>query len=401
MKTHRGNISDYKKQKWAAQTSLYKKFLEEEYGIQIKGLNIIPIKVSYPTPKGESSNGINGTVEYTTSWGNQLLIDGYEFKEARPRLGATIELEERKIDVQYELLRDSLQAVTDEIDTADYTEMSLWDALQIRDKFAGNSKIKEMYLPEGTLDDEGNYFDIGEFGRKIAHVNQHLFGIYNDDDANAANRISLGRLLLQYRKWMKPSFNKRFQAKQYNVLLVREEEGYYRTLLKFANELRRGQFQIASQWDKLDNHEKANIKRAITEIAQFFVVCLLVRFMNWGDDENRPWAMKLAEYTARRLQHELGALNPVSTTFLSENLKTLKTPMASLSVLNNSVNLIDSLLSPFEDWTDEIQSGPYKGMSTLQKNLLKSPIPGITHYRQLDRFLNDIDTSIQFYVRSY
>ena len=53
MKTHRGNISDHKKQKWAAQTSLYKKFLEEEYGIQIKGLNIIPIKVSYPTPKGE------------------------------------------------------------------------------------------------------------------------------------------------------------------------------------------------------------------------------------------------------------------------------------------------------------------------------------------------------------
>lgn len=279
--------------------------------------------------------------------------------------------------------------------------MTLWDALEVKDAFEDNNNIKFLSVPEGTTAEDGSAIDIGKLSRTIAHVNQHLFGIYNDDDANAANRISLGRLLLQYRKWMKPSFNKRFQAKQYNVLLGREEEGYYRTLLNFANELRRGQFQIASQWDKLDNHEKANIKRAITEIAQFFVVCLLVRFMNWGDDENRPWAMKLAEYTARRLQHELGALNPVSTTFLSENLKTLKTPMASLSVLNNSVNLIDSLLSPFEDWTDEIQSGPYKGMSTLQKNLLKSPIPGITHYRQLDRFLNDIDTSIQFYVRSY
>lgn len=279
--------------------------------------------------------------------------------------------------------------------------MTLWDALEVKNTFDDSNSIKHLSIPEGTTSEDGTPIDIGKISRTIAHVNQHLFGIYNDDDANAANRISLGRLLLQYRKWMKPSFNKRFQAKQYNVLLGREEEGYYRTLLNFANELRRGQFQIAAQWDKLNNYEKANIKRSLVEIVQFFAVCALVRFVKWGDDEDRPWAMKLAEYTARRLQHELGALNPVSTTFLSENLKTLKTPMASLSVLNNSVNLIDSLLSPFEDWTDEIKSGPYKGMSTLQKNLLKSPIPGITHYRQIDRFLNDIDTSIQFYVRSY
>ena len=279
--------------------------------------------------------------------------------------------------------------------------MTLWDALEVKNAFEDNESIKLLNVPAGTTSEDGSPVDIGKISRTIAHVNQHLFGIYNDDDANAANRISLGRLLLQYRKWMKPSLNKRFQAKQYNVLLSREEEGYYRTLLNFANELRRGQFQLSAQWDKLNNHEKANIKRALTEIVQFFAVCALVRFVNWGDDENRPWAMKLAEYSARRLKHELGALNPVSTTFLSENLKTLKTPMASLSVLNNSVSLINSLISPFEDWTDEIQSGPYKGMSTLQKNLLKSPIPGITHYRQLDRFLNDIDTSIQFYVRSY
>lgn len=278
--------------------------------------------------------------------------------------------------------------------------MSLWDALQVVNKFEENTTIKEMILPEGTTNLDGSAVDLNKIGRTIAHVNQHLFGIYNDDDSNAANRVALGRLLLQYRKWMKPQFNKRFQKSQYSVLLGREEEGYYRTLLRLANELRRGQFQLGATWDTLTEHEKANVKRALTEVAQFFLVASLIRWVDWGDDKERPWAIKLAEYTARRLHHELGALSPLNTVFLTENLKTLKTPMASLSVAQSTVNLINSLISP-EDWTNELQSGPYEGMSTLQKNFLKAPIPGITHYRQIDRFLEDIDTSIQFYVRSY
>lgn len=399
MKTYRGNISDHKKQKWAAQTSLYKKFLEEEYGIQIKGLNIIPIKVSYPTPKGESSNGIDGIAEYTTSWGNQLLIDGHEFKEARPRLGATIELKERKVDVQYELLRDSSQAITDEIDTADYTEMPLWDALQIKDKFVGNNKIKEMYLPEGTLDSEGNYFDIGEFGRKIAHVNQHLFGVYNDEDMNAANRVAAGRLIMLYRKWMKPQFNKRFQKGQASLAGQQWEEGYYRTVYRMLNELIRGKVQLSAQWGNMTDHEKANVKRALTEIVQWLVVYALANWIEWPDDKERPWLVKFAEYMAQREAHELGGLTP-SPTFLQELLKTVKQPSAALGTLQNAINLTTSLLDP-TDWTNEISSGPYKGMSTLEKNFIKAPLPLVPQYRQIDKFIGDLDTSIGYYARPY
>jgi hypothetical protein len=42
---------------------LYKKFLEDKYGIEIKSLKIIPIKVNYPAPKGTNT----GTAVYTVS----------------------------------------------------------------------------------------------------------------------------------------------------------------------------------------------------------------------------------------------------------------------------------------------------------------------------------------------
>lgn len=277
---------------------------------------------------------------------------------------------------------------------------SLYDALQIRNKFEGNNDIKEMYLPEGVTDLNDNPVDINQIGRYIAHVNQGTFGIYNEDDANAANRIALGRILLQYRKWMKPLFNKRFQAAQYSVVLGRDEEGFYRTMFRVLNELRRGQFQVAATWNNLSDHEKSNVVRALTEVAQFFGVAALVRLIEWDDDKDRPWAMKFAEYTLRRLEHELGSISPVNTVFLAENLKTLKTPAASLSIIQNSINLVNSLITP-DDWTNELQSGTYKGMSTLQKNILKAPLPGVSRYRQIDRFLNDLDTSTMFYMKSY
>lgn len=397
MKTHRGPISDHKKQKWASQTSLYKKFLEEEYGIQIKGINIMPIKVSYPNPKGESAGGVDGTAEYTTSWGNQLLIDGYEFKEARPRLEEAIPLEERKVDVQYELLRDNTQAISEEVDHEDYTEMSLWDALHIRNKFAGNSKIKEMYLPEGTLDGEGNYFDVGEFGRKIAHVNQHLFGVYNDEDMNAANRVAAGRLIMLYRRWMKPQYNKRFMKGQQSIAGGQWEEGYYRTFYRMANELIRGKVQISAQWANMTDHEKANIKRALTEMVQVLAVYALANWVDWPDDKKRPWLVKFAEYMAQRETHELGGLTP-SPIFLQETLKTVKSPSGALNTVQNLLNLTLSCVDP-TDWNDEIKSGPYKGMSTLEKNFIKAPLPGVAQYRQIDKFAHELDTSIQFYAR--
>lgn len=92
-------------------------------------------------------------------------------------------------------------------------QTSLWDALQVTE----DNGIGKLSLPEGTTTSDGYPISIGSdqmarFSRKMLHVNQSLFGIYNEEDANAANRVAVGRLIMQYRKWMKAQYNKRFMA---------------------------------------------------------------------------------------------------------------------------------------------------------------------------------------------
>ena len=83
-----------------------------------------------------------------------------------------------------------------------------------------------------------------------------------------------------------------------------------------------------------------------------------------------------------------------------ELLKTVSSPFPAASVIRNGFNLVNSAMDP-RDWSNEIQSGPYKGLSTLEKNFIKAPLPGVAQFRQIDKFVSDIDTSIDFYARSY
>lgn len=276
-------------------------------------------------------------------------------------------------------------------------EMSLWDALQV-EGVGGSSTIKQLNYKDIT-DLKGNPFDVAKFSRKVAHINQISFGIYNDDDANAANRVAMGRLLQQYRKWMKIQFNRRWQAGQQNLATDSWEEGYYRTFGRMMNQWIRGGVQLSAQWHNMNDVERANIKRAFTEIVQFFAVWVLANWIEWPDDKKRPWALKLAEYSSKRLAHELGGLTP-SPVMLQELLKTVKSPVPSVIVINNGLNVMMSAVDP-TDWVDEIQKGPYKGMSTLEKNIIKAPIPGVAQYRQIDKFIGDLDNSIGYYARPY
>ena len=102
MKTVRSSIDQHKEEKYARQLSLYKKFLENTYGISVKSLNIIPIHVEYPEPKGWKDS----TNEYTVIEGNQLAINDEEYRNAKPQLLRPKEVGYREPNIQYEKLTD-------------------------------------------------------------------------------------------------------------------------------------------------------------------------------------------------------------------------------------------------------------------------------------------------------
>lgn len=276
-------------------------------------------------------------------------------------------------------------------------EMSLWDALQVSD-VKGSSNLKKIDT-SNILDMNGNKFDIAKFGRKVAEINHRLFGIYNDEDLSAAHRTMLGRLALQYRKWMVPLYSNRFQSARYNEATGTYHEGFYITVWRTLKEIKRGNLQLGALKEQLTPEEWFNIKRAITEIMQFLAVWGFAALIDWPDDKNRPWSLKMAEYIAKREMHELGSLVP-SPILIQEAFKTVKQPIPSLSAVNNLFQLGMSVCWP-PDYIDEIQSGPYKGLSTVEKNFIKAPIPGIAQYQQINKFSKEIDNSINYYARPY
>lgn len=257
--------------------------------------------------------------------------------------------------------------------------VSLWDAMEVVPIDKNNKKLgAKLQLKQGYKKADGSDFtqdDIIKFSRRSAAINQRMHGIYNKADRSAVQRLAIGRMGMMFRKWIKPSLNRRFKSASYNYDLDAWTEGYYRTsgrfLLQLARDLRETQFNIATRWNELTSTEKANIKRALTETGHFLAVMAIIGLIEWSDDKDRPWLVRMTEYQMRRLYTELGAMIP-GKSMLSEGLKIIKSPAAGVNTIENMLDLT-KLLNPW-NYTDEIQSGRYEGHSTAYKSFFESPV---------------------------
>lgn len=277
--------------------------------------------------------------------------------------------------------------------------VSLWDAMEVVPIDKNNKKLgAKLQLKQGYKKADGSDFtqdDIIKFSRRSAAINQRMHGIYNKADRSAVQRLAIGRMGMMFRKWIKPSLNRRFKSASYNYDLDAWTEGYYRTsgrfLLQLARDLRETQFNIAARWNELTSTEKANIKRALTETGHFLAVMAIIGLIEWSDDKDRPWLVRMTEYQMRRLYTELGAMIPEKS-MISEGLKIIKSPAAGVNTIENILDLT-KLLNPW-NYTDEIQSGRYEGHSTAYKSFFESPV--IPMNRTIYRGLHP-ETGIPFF----
>lgn len=263
--------------------------------------------------------------------------------------------------------------------------VSLWDAMEVVYIDPKNKSLgAKIQLKEGYTKEDGSEFtkdDIIKFSRKTAAINQRMHGIYNKLDRSAIQRLAVGRMGMMFRKWIKPSVNRRFKSATYNFDMEAWTEGYYRTtgrfMLQLAKELKEGQFAIAANWSNLTNTEKANIKRALTEVGHFLAIALVLGLLDWSDDKDRPWLVKMAEYQSRRLYTELGSMIP-GPQMVREGLKIVKSPAAGINTIEDTLNLI-GLMNPYNyEWFagEEalLQSGRFKGESRATKLFYESPV---------------------------
>ena len=113
MKTNRSVPNDKKAAKWNKQLSLYKQFLEEKYGVSVKETAIIPIEVSYPTPKGwrdgktiYRADDKTNQLYYQTEDNGKLTPETI-YRDAKPILHSNIPITTSPVKVEYSLLTDS------------------------------------------------------------------------------------------------------------------------------------------------------------------------------------------------------------------------------------------------------------------------------------------------------
>ncbi len=113
MKTNRSAPNDKKTAKWNKQLSLYKQFLEEKYGVSVKGTSIIPIEVKYPTPKGwrdgktvYRADDKTNQLYYQTEDNGKLTPETI-YRDAKPTLHPNIPITTSPVKVEYSLLTDS------------------------------------------------------------------------------------------------------------------------------------------------------------------------------------------------------------------------------------------------------------------------------------------------------
>lgn len=282
--------------------------------------------------------------------------------------------------------------------------VSLWDAMEVV-SINNKSEGAKLQVKNGYTKEDGSIFttkDIIDFSRRSAAINQRMHGIYNKADRSAFQKLAIGRMAIMFRKWVKPNLNRRFHSVRYNYDIKDWTEGYYITMIRFSSKLikdiRKSQFDIASNWNELNKTEKANIRRALTEVSHFVMISAVIGLLDWDeDDKNRPWLSRMVEYQLRRLRTELGVLMP-GPQMLNESLKLVQSPFAAIPTAQSIIDLLE-LMNPtnYELIVGEkaiIESGNFKGYSKAQKLLLRSPLVPLR--KNIMRGI-DPEDAIQFY----
>lgn len=283
-------------------------------------------------------------------------------------------------------------AVHTKLKDSNGNEKTLWDALKPEylqeDGTYGsvNKGLGARLTLDGSYTLNGKEFkfegeDLYKLERKITGINQKIHGIYNKQDANIIQRYSIGRLVYMFRKWIPAAIDKRFMNSQYNYDTNEWKEGYYRTTFDFLKQLwheREGlKLNTIVKFKGLNEEQKANILRALTESLIFFTTVLLGKAIIPPDDdkEKQSWATNMLHYQLTRLTSELAALTPVSIpninqNMLSEALKLFKSPIAAANTMQDSYSIL-GLLNPY-CWFEDVKSGKYKDHSKAYKIIMSN-----------------------------
>ena len=208
---------------------------------------------------------------------------------------------------------------------------------------------------------------------KVRRKLSSMHGEYSELGRIAIQRSALLSQVLMFRKFIVPGVKRRYGRKQVNNLMRETVEGNYLTTLNFFKNLytEGNLFKFglySTDWNNLLDKEKANIRKTIAELA--FMTSAII--LSWAllhvrgeeDDPNENWLLSFLSYQALRFKAEMWFFsNPLQT------MKLLRSPAASISMLENSLKLFGQVMPPDFAGFDKYERGPMKGHYKIFKTI--------------------------------
>lgn len=233
-----------------------------------------------------------------------------------------------------------------------------------------------------------------------------LYGAYDTRMLNEFQKTIIGKSIFMFKKFFVPGLQLRYRGYSnltksreeiredellYSNALKEYEEGYYISLARMLREsalnLRsQGLKFIPSYYNKLSDYEKANIRKATTELIATTVIlpALALAVIMGYDDDERPYALL---YQINRLQQELNQFKDPR-----DLIKMTTNPIAGLNIVNNALSLMGNIITPLNinptgnehyfDWLSQDREG--------NNQLLKSVYKTLPFTSQLNREWKDL-----------
>ena len=177
--------------------------------------------------------------------------------------------------------------------------------------------------PDGTSTPKGvsiSKVDLQRLRNKIHDVNDKIHGRYSARDAAAITQNVLGRMALQFKKWIPAAIESRFEAYSFNNDLGMEVEGRYIVGFRLMVRALKGDLK-ALQAGNMTELELYSMRKNLAELTLALGTILMFAALgSFGDDDDELKKNPYYKFTMDQLNRVSGDLlyfvNPVSATEL-------------------------------------------------------------------------------------
>lgn len=267
---------------------------------------------------------------------------------------------------------------------------TLYDVFSVGNKVDGNS---ELIIDKNATytNDEGQEVPIDnafleKIRKRIRYTNQTMHGAMNEEDKGLIHQRMAGRFIMNLRQWMVEHYSRRFRGSHYDATLGENREGFYNTTSKFAYAMIGDIFNFQKEsmlhWNEMNSMQKANVRRALSELTVLSCLLTLSFALGEPDDHKKEWLMRMFIYQTKRAITDVNGSTPWGI------------PMEMNTLINSPIaasNVVNSFIYPFAgigDINETIESGKHKGENRYFRNIEKYLIP---FYGQIEQ-LNEMDT---------